>query len=162
MRGDLVLYKSSGLWYERAITLATHGPFVHVAIVTGDQRVIAARARGIGYEELPAEDTQHVRLPIGEKTTSLQINNALLWAMGQQGKAYGWSDIAYQGLKFLWPHNPLRWGWDGHYDCSDFATRYLLHAGVALPDEFLDTYTVTPNDLARWGGLLPPMEGALA
>lgn len=47
MRGDLILYKSSGRWYERLIVKATRGPYVHVAIVVDPLTVIAARTQGI-------------------------------------------------------------------------------------------------------------------
>lgn len=160
-RGDLVLYRSSGRWYERLIALATNGPFVHVAIVVDPLTVIAARTQqGISYERIPPEDAFHATIPLAGKTTSAGIEQGLAWACAQQGKEYGWMDIAYQALKFLWPTNPLRFSIAGHYDCSDFATRYLIHAGVSLPDSYLDSYTVSPNDLARWSGL-PAKEVAL-
>ncbi len=154
-RGDLVLYRSSGRWYERLITLATHGPFVHVAIVVDPRTVIAARTRGIGYEDAPPEDEQHVTLSLAGRTDAAGIEQGLTWARAQAGRAYGWSDIVYQALKALWPQNPLRLSVAGQYDCSDFVCRYLLQAGVALPPAFDDPSTITPNDLARWGGILP-------
>jgi|SRR5581483_6848448 len=177
MRGDLILYTSSGRWYERLITLATRGPFVHVALVVDAQTVIAARTQGISYEAMPPEDDQHATVPIaacslaisgtdqhGEpvtETTRLSgratlagIEQGMAWATAQQGRHYGWSDVIYQGIKFLWPRNPFQFGVEGHYDCSDFATRYLLQAGVVLPPAFDDPYSICPNDLARWAGLI--------
>jgi hypothetical protein len=160
-RGDLVLYQSSGRWYERMIALATKGPFIHVAIVVDPLTVIAARTRvGISYERIPPEDALHATIPLAGRTTPAGIEQGLTWACAQRGKAYGWPDIVYQALKFLWPDNPFRFGVAGHYDCSDFATRYMIHAGVSLPDAMLDTYTVSPNDLARWSGLLPEKDGS--
>lgn len=155
MIGDLILYRSTGRWYERLITLATHGPFVHVAIVVDESRVLAARARGIGYEPLSPEDALHTVVSLAGRASDVGINVGLAWAMRQAGKEYGWLDIVYQAVKFVWPGNPLRFGEEGHYDCSDFACRYLIHAGVQLPDSCLDSYTVTPNDLARVFGVLP-------
>ena len=159
MRGDLILYKTSGKWYERLITLATHGPFVHVAIMVDETRVIAADTQGIRYDVLPLLDRQHALLPLLQYASPVDIERGLAWAMQQTGKEYGWLDIAYQGVKFLAPNNPFRFGEVGHYDCSDLATRYLQHCGVQLPDDY-DPYTVTPNDLARWAGILAPRKAA--
>lgn len=183
MRGDLILYRSSGRWYERLITLATRGPFVHVAIVVDSFTVIAARTQGIAYEKAPPDDSMHVTVPItarpltitgtdahGEtvvntvpiaaRATLAGIEQGLEWATQQVGRQYGWSDIVYQGIKFLWPSNPFRFSEAGHFDCSDYATRYLLQAGVVLPPEFDDPYTITPNDIGRWAGVLAPQKAA--
>jgi hypothetical protein len=43
-------------------------------------------------------------------------------------------------------------------NCSDFATRYMLQAGVTLPPAFDDPATVTPNDIAAWAGVLSEKE----
>lgn len=159
MIGDLILYRSTGRWYERLITLATHGPFVHVAIVVDESRVLAARARGIGYEPLPPEDALHTVVSLAGRASDVGINVGLAWAMRQAGKEYGWLDIVYQAVKFVWPHQPFRFSEAGHMDCSEFVARYMLQADVALPPAFDDPATVTPNDIARWAGLLPPRKG---
>lgn len=154
-RGDLLLYTSSGKWYERLIAYATHGPYVHVAIVVDNTKIVAARTQGIAFEVLPQDTSKLTVIPMSSRATEIGINVGLSWACKQVGKAYGWSDIVYQVVKFLNPNNPFRFGEYNHWDCSDLATRYLLHAGVELPDDY-DPYTVTPNDLARWAGLLEP------
>lgn len=148
--GDLILYRSSGRWYERLITLATHGPFVHVAIVDNDYLVLSADSQGIEYDALPVMDNLHTLVPMALYASPDGIARGLAWAEDQRGRRYGWIDIVYQAVKFLWPGNKLRFGVKGHYDCSDFVCRYLIHAGVQVPDSYLDTYTVTPNDLARF------------
>lgn len=153
-RGDLILYRSSGRWYERLITIATHGPYVHVAIVVDQSRVLAARARGIGYEDAPPLDTLHTVVSMAGRATDVGINVGLSWAMRQAGEKYGWLDIVYQAVKFLCPGNPFRLSEASHYDCSEFAVRYMLQADVALPPAFDDPATVTPNDIARWAGVL--------
>lgn len=178
VRGDLILYRSSGRWYERLIMLATRGSFVHVALVVDPCTVIAARTQGINYEAMPPDDDQHATIPIAARSVTINgtgakgepltetvplagratpagIEQGLAWACAQLGKEYGWIDIAYQAIKFLWPHNPFRFSVAGHMDCSDFACRYLLQAGVVLPPAFDDPYTITPCDLARWSGALP-------
>lgn len=154
LRGDLVLYRSSGRWYERLITLATKGPWVHVGIVVDPLTVIAARTQGISYEQMPPDDAMHATVSLTGRATPEGIEQGLAWATAQRGREYGWLDIVYQAVKFLWPHNPFRFGIEGHYDCSDFCTRYLIHAQVPLPDAMLDTYTISPCDIARWAGLI--------
>lgn len=157
-RGDLILYRSSGRWYERLITLATHGPYTHVAIVVSDAQVIAARTQGISYEPVPPIDALHTVVSLAGRTSDIGINVGLAWAEQQEGKKYGWLDIVYQGVKFLWPHQPFRFSEAGHMDCSEFAVRYMLQAGVELPPSFDDPATVTPNDIARWAGVLSKKE----
>jgi hypothetical protein len=153
LEGDLVFYLSRGRWWERLICKITRGPYVHVGIVVPSGQVLCARARrGICYEKFPAQRWDMYFL--ARRATTEGISQGLEWATSCAGQSYGWSDILWQALKFLWPRNPLRWGIAGHYDCSDFAARYLIHCGVVLPDGMDDTYTVSPNDLARWAGLI--------
>lgn len=164
MIGDLILYRSTGRWYERLITFATHGPWVHVAIVIDADTVIASRSNGIGYEAAPPEDALHTVVSLAGRVATagvegFMIEHGLAWADRQVGKKYGWLDIVYQSVKFAWPHQPFRFSEAGHYDCSEFVTRYMLQAGVELPPAFDDPATITPNDLARWAGLLPPRKG---
>lgn len=156
MRGDLILYASSGKLYERAIAFATGGPYVHVAVQVDPYHVIAATPRGIILEDAPPEDANHALVPVAHYAASIGIAEGLVWAKEQIGKEYGWSDIAFQAIKFAWPANPFQFGVKDHWDCADFATRYLQHCGVLLPDDMSDPYTVTPNDLARY--FKAPME----
>jgi hypothetical protein len=158
--GDLILYKSSDRWYERLIALATRGPYVHVSIVLGTDFVIAADAQGIRCDVAPPLDNLHTLIPMAGRATRSGIDRGMMWATSQVDKEYGWLDIVYQAVKFLWPHQPFRFSEAGHMDCSDFATRYLLQAGVALPPAFDDPATVTPNDIARWAGVLSKKEAA--
>lgn len=154
IRGNLILYKSSGTWYERIITFATKGPWVHVAIVIDADTVIAARSNGIRYEAMPPDNDMHATIPLDGRATPEGIEQGLEWAAKQLGDGYSWADIVYQGVKLVWPGNPLRFYIAGRFDCSEYATRYLLQAGVVLPPAFDDPETVTPNDLARWAGVL--------
>lgn len=153
-RGDVILYSSTGKWYEQLITRATHGPYVHCAIVVDAGRVVAARTQGIGYEAIPADD-RTTTICLAGRALPAAIEQGVLWAEAQVGKEYGWIDIAAQAVKFLWPANPFQMVQKGHYDCSDFCTRYLQQCGIALPDQYANSYANTPNDLARWAGLLP-------
>lgn len=158
-RGDLILYRSTGRWYERLITFATRGPWVHVAIVTDADTVIAARSNGIRYEAMPPDDDRHATISLDGRATPEGIEQGLAWAVKQLGDGYSWADILYQGMKLLWPGNPLRFYVAGRFDCSEFATRYLLIADVALPPAFDDVATISPNDIARAFGVLTENKG---
>lgn len=160
MRGDIILYRSSGRWYERLITLATKGPYTHVAIVDDERLylVLAADSQGISYDALPPIDNLHTLVSLASYASTEGIERGLAWAEQQVGKRYGWIDIVYQAVKFVWPHQPFRFSEAGHYDCSEFAVRYMLQAGVELPPAFDDPATVTPNDIAAWAGVLGKKE----
>jgi hypothetical protein len=158
-RGDLLLYAATSVWYEQLISRVTQGPFVHVSIIYDEQHCLAADANGISVDSLPAEDSQHVVISIDPK---LDIEQGLEWASLQVGRKYGWTDIAYQAVKFLAPNNPFQFGHLGQWDCSDYATRYLQHIGYPLPDMYSDPYSMTPNDLARLFHLLPPRKAVAA
>ena len=157
-RGNVLLYTSSGKWYEELIRLATHGPYVHASIALSPDTVIAATGQGIRKSPLQVDRTI-TPIDLTKYTTPERIEQAVAWAEMQAGKRYGWIDILYQAVKFLAPNNPLRFGEEDRWDCSDYATRYIQHAGVMLPDSFADAYANTPNDLARVFSLLPPRKG---
>jgi hypothetical protein len=159
-RGDIILYRSSGKWYERAIVLATGGPYIHVAIATSDKQVIAAGSRGISYFPFSYDAKIHTIVSlVPEHATQIGIETGLKWAIAQAGKRYSWIDIFYQAVKFLNPNNKLRFYYEGEYDCSDFASRYLMAAGVQLLEIYQDPYANSPCDIARIFSLLPPRKG---
>lgn len=159
LRGSVLLFKSSGKWYERVICWTTGGIFVHVEIAVDNEWMIGARFDGIAKHPLPLDPATYVAVDLAPYTTQAGILNGLLWAVQQKGRQYGWSDVVFQAIKFLFPNNPLRWGVEDRWDCADYACRYLIHAGVQLPDSCLDTYTVTPNDLGRVFSILAPRKG---
>lgn len=146
MRGDIVLVKSQGLWYQRIIEWATHGPYVHCEIDLGDGKFIGAHDAGITIIG-SATGPRYVYV-----TTSLNLDDieaGLRWAMMHEGDRYGWSDIFDDANKVLGV--PVYLGIDHWMDCSDFVTRYLIAAKCAGPLGALADHpeTVTPNDLAR-------------
>jgi hypothetical protein len=158
--GTLLLFRSSGAWYERAIAWITHGPYVHVAISLPDQQVIAATPHGIEVGTLTQEMLSLCdSVDLMPYTSKAGIEAGLVWAIQQKGKEYGWLDVVFQGLKFLAPNNPFQLVMHDHWDCSDFATRYLREAGVVLPSDFEDPYANSPCDLGRVFGLIPSRKG---
>ena len=176
--GEIVLFKQPHAWYERLICYATHGPYFHVAIALDSNHIIEATGKGIQVDVAPNEadnaityDTidivEYVRTAYSAyhglpDEIEQNIEGALDWCQTQIGKQYGWLDIVYQGVKFLFPNNPFQITQAGHMDCSDFATRYIQHTGYPLPDAYSDPYQNTPNDIARLFNLLPMRKAAVA
>jgi len=158
MRGDIVLYKSNGVWYEQMIVKVTQGPYVHVGIDYGDGKVLAALSSGIAFSAYsPSPMTTDISL-VPEHVKPEGIEAGMLWATAQEGKHYGWVDILYQAVKFLAPNNPFQLVEKDHFDCSDFVSRYLGICGFQFPKDFQDPYANTPNDIARIFGLIPMRE----
>ena len=151
-QGDILLFYGKSTLWDRLICFATQGSFSHCEIAIDEQRMIGATLSGVDIHGIP-EAAAYAKITVSAYTTPQKITEALLWALQQRSDAYGWSDILFQVIKFLFPPNPFRWGIVNHFDCSDYACRYLIHAGVDLPDQFLDSYTIAPNDLARWAGI---------
>jgi hypothetical protein len=156
MSGQLLLYLCAGRLEQAAVCWATEGPYWHVEVAVDEGHAVGAHSDGIVLHPLPIDLRLCVPVEIAPFTTPEGIKRGITWARGQVGKPYGWTDIAFQAVKFLAPNNPFRIGRVDSWDCSDFATRYLQQAGVVLPDMFNDPYSNTPNDLARIFGLLPP------
>lgn len=147
----LLFYRSRGRWYERLISWATHGPFVHVALQTPDGSLISAQPQGVVRETLnPADEPFIARLsltPASPASASL----ALAWATKKIGFRYGWADILSQGLRLLGSQFYL--GRLHSLDCSDLAGCYaaLYTNDPTLMSWVLDArQEISPNDLARY------------
>lgn len=154
--GDLLLYKNPHDVFERLICAATHGPYFHVSIaIDNGWHDVAAHTRDGIKVSLVSETDEYSVVPIAQYAQAQEIEKALDWAIEQVGKQYGWADIAFQAVKFFAPNNSLQLVWKDHYDCSNFASRYLQQAGVVLPEPWADPYANTPNDVARMFSLLP-------
>ena len=163
--GEIVLFKQPHAWYEKLICYATHGPYFHCAIALDANHIIEATGNGIQVDVAPCEEDHAITydtIDMSQYETEEHIESALSWCQTQVGKPYGWLDIAYQAIKFVAPNNPFQLTEAGHYDCSDFATRYIQHTGYPLPDSFSDPYQNTPNDIARLFGLLPMRKAVAA
>ena len=154
MRGDVILYKSSGSLFDKMIEWTTRGPYVHVEIDLGDGKFIGAHNKPgdsgiVVHEGHPGRNVT----PFTPKAAPDDLEAALKWAEAQVGKEYGWFDIISNGIKVL--GIPLTLGEPGHWDCSDFVTRYLIIARASGPLGRLaeDPGLVSPNDIARAYGV---------
>ena len=147
--GDLRFYHSDGSPADAAIALT--GPFVHVEIDLGDGTAIGELLTGLQHYALPSEPPGRVvAFPTSDHTGAAPLANALAWAQAEaaQHLGYGWADVADAALAFLDPGAPFV-AQARAYDCSDFCTRFLLHAGVPLPAAIAsEPHTVTPSALA--------------
>jgi hypothetical protein len=150
MRGDVVLFKSSGSIPDQVIATATKGPYVHVEIDLGNGKMIGAHTNGIViHDGMPGTNTTSFH----PKASNSDIEYGLKWAVMQAGKEYGWTDIISNGFKLVGINFDI--SEPGHWDCSDFVTRYLLVARAAGPlgSRSDDPGLVSPNDIARAYGI---------
>jgi hypothetical protein len=150
MLGDVVLFKSDGSWSDKLIEWGTHGPYTHVGIDFGGGHYLWADRDGIKiHTGLGGRKTWSFR-PVA---LQVDLNAAIKWAGDQAGKEYGWADIASNGLKLIGLGFNI--GTPGHWDCSDFVTRYLIIAEAEAPLGVLanDPGLVSPNDIARAYGI---------
>ena len=147
--GDLRFYHSDGSPADAAIALT--GPFVHVEIDCGDGTAIGELLGGLQHYAIPQEPPGRVvSCAIAPRTGATPLANALAWAQAEVARrlSYGWADVADAALALVDPGAPFV-AQAGAYDCSDFCTRYLLHAGVPLPAGLAaEPHTVTPSALA--------------
>lgn len=155
--GDLRFYHSDGGAVDTVIAAATapsdaaHA-FTHVEIALGDGTALGELLGGLQHYTPPDEPPGRVVIwPTSEHADSAALVNALVWARSEAAArlGYGWEDVASAGLRVLDPTAPFIAA-PGAWDCSDFVTRFLLQAGVTLPDALAsEPHTVTPEALAR-------------
>lgn len=154
--GDLRFYHGDGSPADTLIADATGGPsasqaYVHVEIDLGDGTSIGELLGGLQHYPTPDEPAGRVTLwPTSAHTDPATLAAALLWARDEatQRLGYGWEDIANAGLRVLAPGAPAI-AEANAWDCSDFVTRFLLQARVALPFALAsEPHCVTPEGLA--------------
>lgn len=163
MTGNIVLYKSSGYpALDWLIQRTTRGPYVHADIIVApDRTTVGATLKGIGYGHVPPDPTTYAMIsllaydPFGsQQAWEKRLYAGAAWAKQQVGRAYGWLDIVDQGVDFLFPGNKIHMVDGDHWDCSDFVVRYLMVLGLPLPGSMQIPAAVSPNDLARFFGVL--------
>lgn len=149
MRGDILLYRSSGSLFDRLISWRTQGPFVHVAVDLGDGTMIDARLHeGVTRHAVQYGNTLHI--PLSHYTTPDRIEAGIAFLLKQvQDKAkYSLWDI----LDNIWLLHKLHLfiGESDAYDCSHLVAQYLDYTGgidLGLLTTMLDS--VSPNDIYR-------------
>jgi hypothetical protein len=170
--GDIVLFQSYGnSWYDKQTTKlvqeATHGPYVHVAIIcatdgTSKAQIIQANNQGISYEDIDAKTKCTVvslrdfanNPPLTEQRIKYALDGVVL--LQKNHTPYSWLDIVDQGIRLL-PRSIPWWTVKqaNRFDCSNLAMWFLSSAGVLIPYGFDYPYDVSPNDIAEFLGLLP-------
>jgi hypothetical protein len=168
MRGDVLFWPSDGSPATRAICYFTHGPFCHVSADMGDGNDIGAHAEdGVRVRPVPSDrgltkfsTLQFLMLQAGHKPGELvedtpyrpAIEKGIAFLKRECGNKYGWCNIANSALKLL--RIPYRVARLDRYDCSSLMTRYLMECGVEMDDLGEEPDSVSPNDLARWLGVI--------
>lgn len=150
MRGDLLFWPSDGSLTNRVITWATKGPFTHVSVDLGDGYDIGATSeRGVVKNLLPS-GAALTRYSTAAQPDRIEIGIHFL--SGEIGNKYGYVNILNAVLKLL--RLPYRLSRLDRYDCSSLVTRYLEKVGVDAGDLGEEPDSVSPNDLARWLGII--------
>lgn len=160
MRGDIVLFYKIGIpLVDWAIHRFTDGPYAHVEIDVGNGMYAGSHSGGLYLRKAVQSDaTASVKSRYGYQG----IDSGISWVLSRieqhNPHKYGWLDILSDTLKVI--HTPLIIGKPDHWDCSDFVTRYLIHAGAEEPlgDQANTPETVSPNDIARAFHILPPQK----
>lgn len=149
MRGDILLYRSTGSLVDRLICWRTQGPFVHVEVDLGDGTSIGAHLHR-GVVRLPVTYTRCLAIPLATYTTSDRVEAGIGFLLAQvQDKAkYSLWDI----LDNVWLLKKLHLflGEENAYDCSHLVAQYLSITGgidLKLAISMLDA--VSPNDIYR-------------
>lgn len=154
-RGDVLFWTSDGSPVSRLICAVTHGPFCHVSVDLGDGYDIGAHSEdGVQRRHVPDDrgiTKLHLTPPFGVVPPE-RIEVGITFLEGEIGNKYGWCNILNAGLAFL--HLPYRLSRLDRYDCSSLVARYLTIIGYAMGDLGEEPDSVSPNDIARWMGVI--------
>lgn len=157
MRGDFILWEAQAGNVGDALIAhigVPHGPYVHVSIDMGNGLYVEEHGAGLGkaaYQWHRGHTNVNPKIAVPDA----DIEAGLAWVEAQYEEAvknqtthvYGWLDIADEAFKVFGHNVVLRQR--GAWDCSDFCTRYLIHAHAAGPlgDLARTPELVAPNDL---------------
>ena len=160
--GDVLLFEEksfgTGDIFGDLVVEFTHGPFVHSEVQTDDTHSIGEIELGLEAHPIPTTYKSVVTIPIQGA-----IETGLAWVGGQNLAAlqhkrpYGFASLANAAFKML--HLPLRIAIPNEWDCSEFVTLYLEQARAVPPTLaalLSDRSAISPNDIARAFGILPP------
>lgn len=148
--GDILLFRATNL-IDDIIASATHGQYVHAAIVVSPTSVVEALNYGVKLSKIYSPNAI---IQTGKLMESDRRIYALNWLYRQIGKKYNILAIAADAVLALSPpalsHTPYLIS-PSHYDCSELAAQFLIAAGIMpIPDSwYMDTSRISPNDLAR-------------
>ncbi len=140
----VVFYGARGL--TRAISLATHSPFYHVAIAAGGSKVIEAIPSGVTCRDVhPGRPRRFLTLPAPDATGP----TALAWARTQIGDGYDSRDFLGLVLDRLMPEAHVNVASGDRFTCGEFVAAAFRRAGsILFPD--MDDADVVPADFARF------------
>lgn len=147
MRGDILLYRSTGSLFDRLICWRTQGPFVHVGVDIGDGTMIDSRFRE-GVSRHSAQYGNALHIPLATYTTPDRIEAGIEWLYSKIGDGYSVADIFdfFPGVRAL----RIRVGEAHAFCCSHLVAQYLdVAGGISLAKLDDDLNTISPNDIYR-------------
>lgn len=147
MRGDILLYRSTGSLFDRLICWRTQGPFVHVGVDLGDGTMIDSRFRE-GVTQHPVSYAGCLTIPLATLTTADRIEAGITWLLSKLGDGYSVADIFdfFPGVRSL----RMNVGEAHAFCCSHLVAQYLdVTGGISLGKLDDNLNTISPNDIYR-------------
>lgn len=152
--GDVLFYLSGGSLFDDLIVWRTHEAgtpadqtVVHCEIATGSGTSTGALSDGVVVHPVPTGPRGPLVAQTSARLTPDGLSAGVRYLSSQVGDAYGWMSALDDGLSFVLPHGPFVLT-PGKMTCSELATRFLTHAGFALPADLADyPELVTPQRL---------------
>lgn len=147
MRGDILLYRSTGSLFDRLICWRTQGPCVHVGVDLGDGTMIDSRFRE-GVTRHPVTYAGCIRIPLFSVTSTERIEAGIHWLLSKVGDGYSVADLFdfFPGIRTL----RVRVGEAHAFCCSHLVAQYLdVTGGISLGALDDNLNTISPNDIYR-------------
>lgn len=154
MRGDIILYTGES-WRDRYVCAYSGGPYCHCEIDLGDETSIGVHSEdGLAYRWNHLLE-RRVIFPLHQFTEQERIEQGIEWVLQQTGEPFSWASVG--DLAFPARISTLIFGRNGRYNCANLVALYLdITGGLPLPHGKRPPMVLTPNDIARAAGLLPP------
>jgi hypothetical protein len=155
MRGDILLYRTGGILKDRIVCAYTAGPFCHGEIDLGDGTCVGAHSEDGITRTREHLLERRVVISLREITNAEHIEAGIAWVMCHVGEPFSWASIADLILP-AWL-STLLFGRRSDYNCANLIATYLeIVSPLDRPSISSPQKLISPNDIARAFGLLPP------
>lgn len=154
LRGDIILYTGES-WRDRYVCAYSGGPYCHCEIDLGEGASIGVHSEdGLAYRWSHLLE-RRVIFPLHLFTDDEHIEAGIAWVLKQIGEPFSWASVADLALPSS--VSTLLFGRRSRYSCANLVALYLdITGGLPLPHGKRPPMILSPNDIARAAGLLPP------
>lgn len=158
MRGDILLFRGEGL-RDRYVCAYTGGPYCHCEIDLGDGSSVGIHMDdGLTYRwnHLPE---RRETLALSATADPERIEAGIAWVLERLGERMSWASLADLAMpRWL---STMIFGRRSQYNCANLVAYYVdITGGLPLSCGKCPPLTLSPNDIARAAGLLPPNPAA--